>query len=102
MTRQTAKNRINKILRETTNGLHKDEAWIPVYAAWKALDDAGFVVNVLKSDYQQNYEGDLVSKTWLFEVEFNGKKPFSGILTAHGAGSVSYPLERYDISAYVS
>lgn len=99
MTRQQIKNKINKLLRENTKGLYSDEAWIPVNNMWKILRDAGFDITITSAEYQ-NQNGLLSSKMWKFEVEC-GKKPIYGVLTAHGAGSVEYPLDKYDISAYV-
>jgi len=101
MTRATAKNRINKILAASTKGLHSDECWAPVSETWKALRSAGFESNLLEAKYQQDDNGNPVSKSWTFEIEMEAGKPFFGIITAHGAGTVSDPLSRYDISAYV-
>ena len=42
------------------------------------------------------------SKTWYIEMRFIGNdgkpKVINGHMTAHGAGSVEDPLERYDIT----
>jgi len=102
MTRTTAKNRMNKILSETTKGLYSDECWAPVGAAWKALTAAGFEPMVLEAKYgHDDSNGNPVSKTWKFEVAMETGKPMYGVITAHGAGTVADPLSRYDISAYV-
>jgi hypothetical protein len=101
MTRTTCKNRINKILRETTKGLHKDISWMPIHAAFRALDEAGFEVSFTGSHYSKDESGTPCSKTWTFEIEF-GTKPIYGIATAHGAGTVQDPLSCYDVTAYVS
>ena len=106
-TRQTTKNRINKILSETTKGLFSDEYWLPVQAAWKALYDAGYQVEIHKSEYIWE-NGKMKDKKWTFEISgacVTGThypvKPFYGVLTCHGAGTVNDPLCRYDISSYV-
>ncbi len=101
MTRVTAKNQINRILRDTTNGLHKDLCWLPIYEAMAQIRTAGFDIDFTGSKYQHDDKGTPVSKTWTFQIQY-GKKPILGIMTAHGAGSVADPLDRYDVSAYVS
>lgn len=103
MNRQTAKNQINRILREATAGLHRDEYWKPVADAWKRLADAGWVVRLIKTEYRWE-DGKPVEKFWQYEV-YDGARlnsPIPGVLTAHGAGTVEDPLSAYDISAYVS
>ena len=96
MTKKTFKNRINKILTENTKGIFSDQYWQPVHATFKALQDA---VSIGSTAYQHNADGIPVSKVWMFYVEAEGYM-IRGILTAHGAGSVADPLDRYDISAY--
>ena len=45
-------------------------------------------------------------KEWQISIPFTNNKGRSaqlvGQITAHGAGSVEQPLDRYDITAYVS
>jgi len=102
MTRTTAKNQINKILNTTTKGLFSDEYWKPVQETWTALRAAGFEVEIQSTRYGQDTKGNPSEKVWFFEIPFDGsKKPFQGILTCHGAGTVNDPLSKYDISAYV-
>lgn len=101
MTRATARNHINMKLNAVTKGLHSDDSWIPVYAAWKVIEDLGFDLNIVSSEYGHN-DGVPCEKVWKFEIDLGTKKPLYGILTAHGAGTVDDPLCKYDISAYVS
>jgi len=101
MTRVTAKNRINKILRECTSGLFSDEYWQPIHKSFRAIIEAGFDIIITNTQYQEDYRGIPISKVWKFEIAF-GNKPIYGVMTAHGAGTVEDPLNRYDISAYVS
>jgi|WetSurMetagenome_2_1015567.scaffolds.fasta_scaffold374983_2 hypothetical protein len=102
MTRTTAKNRINAILRDTTKGLFSDDCWQPVNQAWRVLRQHGFEAQVTNTRYGHDANSNPSEKVWFFEIPFEGKKPFQGVLTAHGAGTVEDPLSRYDISAYVS
>lgn len=99
MTKKTFKNRINKILTDNTKGIFSDQYWQPVQATWKALQEAGYFVSIGSTAYQHNADGIPVSKNWMFTVEAEGYV-VQGILTAHGAGSIQDPLDRYDISAY--
>ena len=102
MTRATARNHINMVLNAATKGLHSDEYWKPVQAAWKAVGDLGFDVLHTGSKYGHDDKGNTNEKVWTFEIDLGTKKPLYGILTAHGAGTVDDPLCKYDISAYVS
>ena len=100
MNRTTAKRQINKILSAGTQGLFSDEYWKPVNETWKALHDAGFQVEIQTAEYGWE-NGQPSQKVWKFTIPFEDKKPFYGVLTCHGAGTVKEPLSRYDISAYV-
>ena len=100
-TRATIKNRVNKILFENTKGLFNDDCWKPVYNAFNLINQAGYQVTITDSKYSHRPEdGVAVSKSWRFEVMTEGK-PLFGVITAHGAGSIGDPLDRYDISAYI-
>ena len=101
LTRTAAKNKINKALRANTMGLYSDDSWYPVYRSFDVIRELGFDLDITDSRYEKSDNGNLVSKSWKFEVKF-GKKSIFGIITAHGAGSVGDPLDRYDVSAYVS
>lgn len=100
--RQTLKNGINKILADNTNKRYTDNGWIPVHGAFNILEHMGFKVEFTGTRYSKDAEGRPNVKTWTFEIPFGTRKPFYGILTAHGAGSVADPLDVYDITAYVS
>lgn len=102
MTRATARNHINMVLNATTKGLHSDECWTPVNTAWRVINDLGFDLNLISSEYGYDDDGVPCEKVWKFEIDLGTKKPLYGILTAHGAGTVDDPLCKYDISAYVS
>ena len=57
-------------------------------------------------EYSKNESGIPSSKTWRFEIDFMNDKgrptKLFGIIVASGAGSVKDPLDKYDITAYVS
>lgn len=102
MTRAAAKKKLNKILDETTKGFFNDEHWQPVHAAFKAIREEGFEVDLLDVRYGHDEQGEPNCKTWLFAVILETGKPLYGVVNAHAAGSVACPLDRYDITAYVS
>jgi len=98
-----AKNEINKMLRITTSGLHEDDCWLPIYAAFDKIRQLGYELTITESKYSQDINGNPSCKTWKYEILFPfGKKPLFGVINAHGAGTVADPFNRYDISAYVS
>lgn len=101
MTRQTIKNKINATLHETTKGLFSDENWVPVHAAFRKLEEMGWTPQLTGARYGHDANGNPDQKVWTFEIAC-GNKPIYGIITAHGAGTVTDPLCCYDVSAYVS
>lgn len=99
-TRKTVKNQINKILGFHTSGFFTDEFWTPVNATFKELNAQGFEYVLTGTKYEHDANGTPCRKIWTFEIAYGGK-PFYGIITAAGAGSVKDPLDRYDVTAYV-
>ena len=76
---------------------------------FKALQEAGLNVTVTSAKYGGHAEvpsGMPKFKEWQISIPFTNKngKPtvLVGQITAHGAGSAEQPLDRYDITAYVS
>ncbi|MCK9369207.1 hypothetical protein M0R04_04650 [Candidatus Dojkabacteria bacterium] len=101
MTRNTAKNRVNKILHESSKGIFSDDSWNQIHNIFRELSENGFQADIMSTMYHQNVYGIPISKEWRIQITVETGKPLNGIITAHGAGSVEYPLDRYDISAYV-
>jgi hypothetical protein len=83
MKKPAFKNKVNRILHDATKGIFSDQYWSGVSGAINQLN------------------GTPVSKEWRIQVIHEGII-LSAIITAHGAGSVNDPLDRYDISAYVT
>ena len=117
MQRRKAVQYINKLIAPIVKGLHRDNSWKPINKMFEALRDENVEYSITKTDYgvspswQQTWQGPAWQipndyKRWDFEVEFvneNGKKSvLHGYATAMGAGSMSDPLEKYDVVAYVS
>ena len=99
---QSAKNYIYKLIHDLTKGIYSDQSWEAVNAIWKRLDDNNIENYLTDTQYYKDEQGLPSSKVWRFEIPFvnNKGKPtiLHGILTAHGAGSVKYPLDKYDIT----
>ena len=84
-------------------GFFQDEDWAPINRVFRALQAAG-----LEYDCDSRYtdiRGQLNGKTWYFHIVFIS--PAGRLyniemrLLACGAGTVEYPLARYDIISTV-
>jgi len=95
-TKQSAKNRIQKILSVNSTSIYSDDYWAQVSHIWECIrqHQAELIIN------SAEYAADGMTKTWKFEVKSAGYV-FQGVLNAHAAGSVKDPFDRYDISAYI-
>jgi hypothetical protein len=109
-TRAAARKAINKILAAGTvneKGGHffDDDYWKPVHKMFNDLNAAGFDFTIEKAQYVTACDQDFdlpTRKEWHIEVQALGYyNSFPGIITAHGAGTVDYPLSRYDVTAFV-
>lgn len=107
MSKRQAAKKVNTILSAASKGLFRDQSWEAVNKVWKELDRAGIDYNITHTEYMNDPNTRMPNaKMWKFEVPFQNEKfrpaILFGVLTAHGAGSVEDPLDRYDITAYVS
>ena len=100
---------VNKILGELSKGIFSDNSWEAINKIFQKLKDSGMEVTILSTKYGgQNDDGNPMPKykEWQISIPFTNKagKPMElvGPVTAHGAGSIQQPLDRYDITAYVS
>ncbi len=95
---------VNDVLGKVTRGIYTDQYWQGPKKAWKALDEMNLDWNITKTEYDQNMPNE--SKTWKFEIIYQNErgKPSKlyGHLVASGMGSVTDPLDRYDVVAYVT
>jgi len=93
-------------LTKVTKGLFRDEYWHGINNAWKALDASGIDWHRTGSEYGPKGEFPHKFKRFSFEVNFTNKRgkkeTLYGTVTAHGAGSVDDPLEKYDITVQLS
>lgn len=104
-----AASRVNKILHSMSQGMFSDNSWEAISKIFKALQEAGLDVTVESAKYGGHADtesGMPKFKEWQISIPFTNKngKPVKliGQITAHGAGSREQPLDRYDITAYVS
>ena len=104
-----AAGRVNKVLAELSKGMFSDQSWDAVNKIFEKLGKLGLEVTILSAKYggqQDTSNGMAKYKEWQISIPFTNKvgKPMElvGQITAHGAGSVEQPLDRYDITAYVS
>lgn len=104
-----AASRVNKILSAASKGLFSDNSWEAINNIFKKLSEAGLDVTVTSAKYGGHADtgNDMPKfKEWQISIPFtnkNGKQvALVGNITAHGAGSLEQPLDRYDITAYVS
>ena len=106
MTKRQATRKVNDILSKNSRGIFSDESWVPVNKIWSELDADGIDYNMTGAEYLQNERGVPTGKQWKFQVSFINEKGRNTILygtvTASGMGSVSDPLEKYDLVAYCS
>ena len=99
------KNKIYKTITPITQQMYSDESWQGVNKVWKAFDELGLDWNMTESYYGSGQYDKTVPperKTWKFEINFTNQRGrqniMYGVLGAAGAGSVSDPLSRYDIT----
>jgi len=99
---QFARNYIYRLVGNLTKGFFRDNSWENVSAIWQRLDENGIENNIEETRYFQDEHGQPMGKIWKFEVPFTNNKGkeqiLHGTLTAHFAGSVKDPSDRYDIS----
>lgn len=103
-----AAGRVNKILASLSKGLFSDNSWEAIHKIFNKLQELGLEVSTTSAKYGgQTANSNMPTfKEWKISIPFtnkNGKPTFLiGQITAHGAGSVEQPLDRYDITAYVN
>ena len=104
-----AASRVNKILQSLSRGMFSDNSWEAINNIFKKLSELGLDVTVVSAKYGGHAETDngmAKYKEWRISIPFTNNKgkavELVGQITAHGAGSVEQPLDRYDITAYVS
>jgi hypothetical protein len=105
MTNQQARNKVNNVIC-CNKGIYGDQSWEAVHSLWNKMESEGFDPILESTEYKKDEQGNPSSKEWRFTITFLNNREretvLFGIITAHGAGSVNDPLDKYDITAYVS
>ena len=100
---------VNKVLAELSRGLFSDNSWEQIHKIFNKLKELGLDVELISAKY--GGQGDTSNgmpkyKEWQISIPFTNNKgrptKLVGQITAHGAGSVEQPLDKYDITAYVN
>jgi len=104
-----AAKRVNNILHSVSQGIFSDNSWEAITKIFNKLKEVGLDVEMTGAKYgghADTQHGLPKWKEWGISIPFTNNKGRSmklvGQITAHGAGSVEQPLDRYDITAYVS
>jgi len=100
---------VNKVLAELSRGLFSDNSWEQIHKIFTKLKELGLDVTLESAKYGGHADtsnGIPKYKEWQISIPFTNNKgkptKLVGNITAHGAGSVEQPLDKYDISAYVN
>lgn len=111
--KQSAANWIRKHIDPMVSGFFKDDHWEPIQNVRKFFGQNNIEFTITGTEYQTSKDAHKWqsnpdwrtmpdSKVWNAEINFtnNKQKPtkIGVIMTAHGAGSVSDPMERYDVT----
>lgn len=102
LTKQQARKFLYRELYPLTTKIYKDQDWRYVKQVWDMLNKMNIHHYLVDAKYGKNDDGIPSYKEWRFIIEFidkaNKGQKIQGILTAHGAGSVKDPLEKYDLT----
>jgi hypothetical protein len=117
LSNDAVRKKINRILHGVATGIFSDEYWEGVKIVWKTLDENGIPWTLTSADYgtspsfAQTFSGPKWRipkdyKQYNFQIKFinNNQKETTlyGTLIASGAGTMEYPLDKYDITVYVN
>ncbi len=96
---------LNRLMAPHTKGMHRDQFWTPVQEIRKVFEREDIPAVLLSATYEHE-KGIPVRKVWLYEVAFlnQNQRPDKVYIriTASGAGSVTDPLDVYDVTAYAT
>jgi len=102
---QSARNFIYKLVHEYTTGIYSDSYWQPVQEIWKKFTENNINWDLTGTQYKKDEKGNPNQKEWYFKIYFDNNRgkftELNGTITAYGAGSVSNPLDRYDLTVII-
>jgi hypothetical protein len=96
---------LNKAICQSAHGIWNDPCWhgknIVLDSLNRVCEEKGWEWNINNSKYEHDENGIPVRKRWIIEViDPIEKRNGFGMILACGCGSVSDPLEKYDIVTY--
>lgn len=107
--KQNAIRSLYKLVDGTHDGFFNDDYWKPVNDIQERLNEAGVKFYRISSDYRYDEEMSEEmpsSKIWKFQIPIRKRNGHDDlihmVITAHGAGSVDQPLDRYDVTVTFS
>lgn len=113
---EQARKIVRNIVDAPSKGLFKDEYWEGPKKIFDAMSSAGLDWHLtdnyygVSKSFSDTYPGEKWRipnnyKEWKFEIQFVNNRGratiLHGVLTAHGAGSVQDPLEKYDMTVVI-
>ncbi len=105
----SAASAVNKVLAQLSKGIFSDQSWEAINKIFQKLKEMGLETTVISAKYggqNDTSNGMPKYKEWQISIPFTNNKgkptQLVGQITAHGAGSIEQPLDRYDITAYVN
>lgn len=101
MSNDKARKTVNSVANKAYHtGLYSDEYWQGKSDILNAFKNAGIEYEFKGSEYSPEFPNKW--KTWTLSFPFTNNngigREIIGTITAAGAGSVEYPLDRYDIT----
>ena len=98
--------KINSITCNAARGFYTDEHWQGKRDVDEALtrlcQENGWIWVTTFSKYDHDPAGNPCRKTWGYKiVSYDERREVFGVAVASGCGSVTSPLSRYDMVAYV-
>jgi len=100
VSKQSFKNKIYKAIAPYIKGIYSDQSWEAIRKVWDVFDSMNLNWAMTNATYDNSVPPQ--NKAWRFEIIFVNKRgkedSLTGIVTAHGAGTVEDPLLRYDIT----
>jgi len=103
--KQSAKTFVYNNCNHLTKGLFTDNSWENVHAIFKKMDELGIENLIESTRYYKDERNNPSGKIWSISLPFINNKgredSLLGTITAAGAGTVSDPLSRYDLTLVI-
>ncbi len=104
--RRSIMNHIYREISDMTSHIYRDNDWSAVSVLCQKIrqvltlisDDLELIISVPNGGYRTSHDGMSHCKEYSLSIENNGKSIIGGTLTAHAAGSVTDPFDRYDMT----